>query len=99
MSHTLIMPRLIAGAILTPIATALGGAALIFAAGIPAHAQAFADRKSALVDYSKAEMEPTVDCTAPGNFKSPDIAQITASMMPASGAVPAHCRVTGLLSP
>jgi feruloyl esterase len=72
---------------------------LIVAASIPAHAQAFADRKSALVDYSKAEMEPSEDCTALGNFKSPDIAQITASMMPASAAAAAHCRVTGLLSP
>src|SRR5215470_13969535 len=84
---------------LTRIATFLSGAALIAAAAIPANAQAFADRISALVDYSKAELEPTEDCTALNNFKSPDIAQIMAAMMPASAAAPTHCRVTGLLSP
>jgi hypothetical protein len=68
-------------------------------AAIPGHAQAFADLKSALVDYSKADSEPGKPCEALGKFQSKDIAQITATAQPASATAPAHCRVTGLLSP
>jgi Tannase and feruloyl esterase len=99
MPRTQVMPHLPMGTLFTTVTMVLGGAGLIVAASKPAHAQAFADRKSALIDYSKAEMEPGEDCAALGNFKPPDIAQITAAMMPASEAAPAHCRVTGLLSP
>src|SRR5215469_2487625 len=68
-------------------------------AGMPASAQAFADQKSALVDYSKAEIEPHKSCEAIGKFKSKDIAQINSATMLAGVVAPAHCRVTGLLSP
>jgi hypothetical protein len=79
---------------------AIVSAAVLMATGAePARAQAFADLKSALVDYSKADMEPRKDCQALGKFKSKEIAQIAAVMMPASSSAPAHCRVTGLLSP
>jgi feruloyl esterase len=72
---------------------------LIALAAIPAHAQAFADLKTALVDYAKADLEPGKPCEALGKFQSKDIAQITATPQPASATAPAHCRVTGLLSP
>ncbi len=62
-------------------------------------AQAFADLKSALVDYSKSEIEPRKACEALGKFKTKEIVQIAASAIPAAAAAPAHCRVTGLLSP
>lgn len=73
----------------------------------PARAQAFAELKSALVDYSKSELSPRKTCDAMAKFKSKDIAEIHAIEMPAVVAqnglqtinVPAHCRVTGLLSP
>jgi hypothetical protein len=84
---------------LTTFATVSGGAIFIAAAANPARAQAFADRKSALVDYSKADVEPSEDCIALGNFKLAEIAQITATMIPAGEDAPAHCRVMGLLSP
>src|SRR3954462_15425829 len=74
----------------------LGGVVLMT---IGARAQAFADLKSALVDYSKADTGPHKACDALGKFKSKEIAQITAAMMTASAAAPAHCRVTGVLSP
>ncbi len=77
----------------------LGAVALLVVAAAPAHAQAFADLKSALVDYSKADTEPRKACDALGKFKSKDLAQIAAAVMPADAAAPAHCRVTGLLSP
>ncbi len=67
----------------------------------PTHlaAQAFADLKSALVDYSRADFEPRQSCEKLSSFKSKDIAQINASMIAATDAVAAHCRVTGLLTP
>jgi hypothetical protein len=78
---------------------ALYTAVLISAGPKPAHAQAFADLKTALVDYSKADMEPRGACEALGKFKAKEIAQIAAAAMPATDMAPAHCRVTGLLSP
>ncbi len=83
----------------TRFSAAFGAAILMAASAIPSLAQAFADQKTALVDYSKADLEPRKACEALGEFKSKEIAQITAAMIPASSAAPAHCRVTGLLSP
>jgi feruloyl esterase len=75
-------------------------AAMLMAFGAAqARAQVFTDLKSALVDYSKADIDPHGSCEALGKFKSKDIAQITAAAMPAAAPAPAHCRVTGLLSP
>jgi len=65
----------------------------------PVYGQAFADLKTALVDYSKADIEPHKACEAIGKLKSKEIATITATAIPAGGGAPAHCRVTGLLSP
>jgi feruloyl esterase len=73
----------------------LAGAGLVPAA----QAQGFADVKSALVDYSKAETEPRASCAAIGKFRSGDIAEIHASSVAVEGTTPAHCRVTGLLKP
>jgi hypothetical protein len=71
----------------------------IAATASSAAAQAFADLKTASVDYSKADLKPGKTCDALGKFKSKDIVQITAAMVPAAAGAPAHCRVTGLLSP
>jgi feruloyl esterase len=79
--------------------TVLGIATLMASASKPASAQAFADLKIALVNYSQSDLEPHKACDAMGKFKSKDIAQINAMMIPAAAPVPAHCRVTGLLSP
>jgi hypothetical protein len=83
----------------TVAATVICGAVFLAAGTIPARSQDFADRKSALADYSKAGMEPAVGCESLASFKSADIAQISAALIPASDAAPVHCRVTGLLSP
>jgi hypothetical protein len=99
MSRAHITCREIMRAIFTRVRRVFGGAVLIAALVTPAHAQAFADRKASLVDYSKAELEPREESGAVANFKSADLAQITAAMRPASAVAPAHCRVTGLLSP
>jgi len=71
---------------------------MILAAG-PAGAQAFANVKSAEVDYSKADREPAKACATLGSFKTKEIAQIAAAEVPATDAAPGHCRVTGMLSP
>ncbi len=84
---------------LITVTVALSAVIMTAVAATPAHAQAFADVKTSLVDYSKADIEPHKVCEAVGQFKSKEIAEITAAMMPATVAAPAHCRVTGLLSP
>jgi hypothetical protein len=81
------------------VTAAMGAALAMAVTATPGRAQAFADLKSALVNYSKAEMEPRKSCEALGGFRSGEIAQIAAALVPATSAVPAHCRVTGLLSP
>jgi feruloyl esterase len=82
---------------------ALGGAAALAIAssgGVrDAQAQAFADAKKGLVDYSQADLAPGKECDVMAQFRSEDIAEIRAVSVPADGAVPAHCRVTGLLKP
>jgi hypothetical protein len=81
---------------------ALGGGLMTLASiGVvpEAGAQAFADVKSALVDYSRAELEPAVSCEAMAKYKSRDIAEIHATAIAAEGTTPAHCRVTGVLKP
>ncbi len=78
---------------------ALGSAVLITAAALQAQAQAFTDLKKALIDYSKADIEPQKTCEALSSLKTKEIVQITATNVPATDAAPAHCRVTGLLYP
>jgi hypothetical protein len=78
---------------------AICSAGMLYTAATPAYGQAFADLKTALVDYSKADIDPHKPCEAIGKFKSNEIATIAATAMPAAGGAPAHCRVTGMLSP
>jgi feruloyl esterase len=79
--------------------TALSAIALTAAVAVPARAQAFADLKAALVDYSKADQSPRKTCQDLGKFTSKELVQITAVAVPAASAAPEHCRITGLISP
>src|SRR5262249_3236353 len=73
---------------------------LISATSLPARGQAFADLKSALIDYSKADLAPSKSCDAlNGAFRSADISQMTATTISATPTAPDHCRVTGTLAP
>ena len=56
---------------LTKIGAALGAAFSIAATVMPGRAQAFADQKTALVDYSKADTEPRKACEALGMSPTP----------------------------
>jgi feruloyl esterase len=64
-----------------------------------AHAQAFAAAKSSLVDYSKSELLPRESCAAIGRYKGREIVELHAAAIAADSSAPAHCRVTGTLSP
>jgi len=83
--------RVAIGAAFAAFAT-LGGAQ-------EARAQAFADVKSALTDYSKADISPGRACESLARYESSDIAGIQAAAIAAEGTTPAHCRVTGMLKP
>src|SRR5271166_309447 len=99
MAHTQMRNNPLAPAPLGTLSAVLSIAVLLTLASITGRAQDFSEVKTALVDYSKAQMEPRKSCQALGNFKSTDIAQIAAAAIPASDEAPAYCRVTGLLSP
>src|SRR5262245_45496286 len=77
----------------------LVGAIVLTAIAPAAQGQAFADLKTALVDYSKADFDARKACAELDKFKSKDIAQISATSVPADAAAPAFCRVAGVLSP
>jgi hypothetical protein len=65
----------------------------------PAHAQAFTNVKSALVDYSQSEVEPRVACADLAKFKDKEIVKIETRLVPAVEDAPVHCRVSGVLTP
>jgi feruloyl esterase len=77
-------------------------AAIAVLAGVssaPTQAQSFANVKTALVDYSKADIAPNKACDALAKFKAKDITEIRATTVAASGNTPGYCRVTGVLAP
>jgi feruloyl esterase len=78
---------------------ALCGAVAIASQTSAVQAQAFANVKSALVDYSKADLIPHESCESMRAYTSKDVAEIHAATIAADGTVAAHCRVTGVLKP
>jgi hypothetical protein len=64
-----------------------------------AHAQAFANAKSSLTDYSKSDLEPRLSCSGLADFKDKELVEIQARVIAAAANVPEHCRVSGVLSP
>src|SRR5580765_4607130 len=77
----------------------LGAVIVIGASASPARAQAFADLKTAAVDYSKSDLTPAMPCENLAKFSAPDIMTVQARMVPAAGDAPVHCRVSGVLKP
>src|SRR5215831_5287053 len=73
--------------------------ALVALTASRAGAQPFANAKEALVDYSKGNLEPHVSCEQLAKFKDADIVKIEARTIAAAADAPAHCRVSGVLSP
>jgi pimeloyl-ACP methyl ester carboxylesterase len=63
------------------------------------YAQAFAEAKNSAVDYARADHSTTTSCQSMAQYKGQDIAALQANPISAAQSVPAHCRVTGTLSP
>ncbi len=75
-------------------------AAALFLTTVPAHAQAFADLKRALVDYSVGDAAPKMTCEAlAASFTNKAIVSLKTRAVPAADNAPEHCRVSGVLSP
>ena len=73
--------------------------AVLCAAASPAWAQAFANAKSSLANYTIADSMPQKMCESLSAFKGKDIVAIQARVVPATADTPQHCRVTGTISP
>src|SRR6185503_4190632 len=73
--------------------------AVLCAAASPAWAQAFANAKSSLANYSSADSAPKKTCESLSTFKGKDIVAIQARVVAATADTPQHCRVTGTISP
>jgi feruloyl esterase len=82
----------------TSIAVLVAACLLTMVPGL-AEAQAFADAKKGLVNYTKADHVPRVSCDSLSAMKLPDLVTLRAREVPAEGAVPAHCRVNGVIAP
>jgi Tannase and feruloyl esterase len=82
-------------------AVALIVGAMVLVCSTPGHAraQAFANLKNGLVDYSQADVDPHVACASLAGVKDKEITQIHATVVPAAGDAPSHCRVSGILAP
>src|SRR4029077_18503622 len=64
-----------------------------------ASAQSFTAAKTSLTQYTKAPLKPRMACTALAQYTAKDLLSINAAGVEATTGVPAHCRVTGVLSP
>jgi Tannase and feruloyl esterase len=73
----------------------------IAASGITlcAHAQAFSNLHSALVDYSKADIPAVKVCAAMARYRDNDVTAIQATDVAASGDTPRYCRLLGNIKP
>ena len=82
------------------VAAASVAAAGRLTAASGARAQAFADLKSSVVNYSVADAEPKMTCDALATtFKDKDVVSLKTRIVAAAENAPAHCRVSGVLSP
>ena len=77
----------------------LSALAVLVATASPAWAQAFANAKSSLANYSVADSAPKKACESLSTFKGKDIVAIQARVVPATADTPQHCRVVGTISP
>jgi feruloyl esterase len=64
-----------------------------------AQAQPFANGKTARSGYTRADIVAPGTCERLAAFKTQDLVQAEARSIAADGAMPAHCRVNGTLSP
>jgi hypothetical protein len=72
---------------------------LVCATASSAGAQAFANAKTSVANYSAADSAPRKPCATLSAFKGKDIVSIQARVVPATADTPQHCRVVGIISP
>ncbi len=80
-------------------AIAIGLGLATFGAACVAHAQAFADAARARTAYTSTQAAPKAQCRSLSSLKLDEAVSVTAAVMPATDTAPAHCRVSGVLSP
>jgi hypothetical protein len=64
-----------------------------------ARAQAFSAAGNSLSHYAQAKIAPHIGCDALGQYSAKDLVTLKTQAVAATGSVPAHCRVTGVLAP
>lgn len=64
-----------------------------------AQAQAFADAASSPTNYARGDIAPEQGCAALAQLQLHEVLRMTATEIPAEGAVPAHCRIDGTIAP
>jgi feruloyl esterase len=84
---------------LRTVLTFSGAAFLLCVAATTAHAQAFADVKAALVDYSKADHSAAKICADMAQYKGKEIVEIHAVEEASAAGVPKYCRISGVITP
>ena len=78
---------------------------VLFPAGLlacalqPASAQPFAAAAESRAGYSGGSIVPTARCEALAELELPDLVEISTRVIEPEGAVPGHCRVSGVLDP
>ncbi len=87
--HRQILPLLFVG---------LAAVTLTLGANV-APAQAFNAAGSSLSHYTQARIAPHMSCEQLGQYRAREVVTLTAQAQEASAAVPAHCRVSGVLAP
>jgi Tannase and feruloyl esterase len=83
----------------TMLLAAIGAALVAIPAPRPVAAQAFAAAGSAATHYTEARIKPRQECVALGQYSRAELVSIGVTAVAATGAAPAHCRVTGVLAP
>jgi feruloyl esterase len=66
---------------------------------VGAHAQPFAERAAAAVDYDNATRAPAKGCAALRTRPSGEVVEMSATAVPGTATEPAHCRVSGTIAP
>src|SRR6056300_1405318 len=63
------------------------------------NAQPFSEAASALADYTRADIHPSLSCADLSGLELQDLVSISSEQIPAQNNIPSHCRVSGMLEP
>jgi feruloyl esterase len=77
----------------------LAAATFLMLASSAGYTQPFANAAASHTGYSGGELAPQGECAALADLELPELIEVATRAVPADGAVPAHCRVSGVLDP